>query len=215
MTEFRYMRGTVYILENLKAQRVKVGMTVNDVALRLKDVNDMWFRLKLTCQICGRRRLAKVNWRKPRVLPRLMPRHIVSGVRCPGGDALPLESDIELAKAHVENLRTRVARATGSERGSLVRQIDTLGERIRLRGQQGDPVGKWRINTVYYTDCAEQVELLAHKVLAEHLDRTAPFGEVFDCSISQAQAAIEKTLEELSLRGQATRKDYPHESHAA
>ena len=37
MTQFRYMRGAVYILENGAAQRIKVGMTINDVALRLKD----------------------------------------------------------------------------------------------------------------------------------------------------------------------------------
>lgn len=36
VTEFRYLPGAVYILENILAQRVKVGMTINDVALRLR-----------------------------------------------------------------------------------------------------------------------------------------------------------------------------------
>ena len=46
MIEFRYMRGAVYIFENADAQRIKVGMTTNDVALRLRDVNDMWLQLR-------------------------------------------------------------------------------------------------------------------------------------------------------------------------
>jgi hypothetical protein len=43
MVQFLYPRGAVYIFENSKAQRVKVGMTaigVNGVADRLRDVND-------------------------------------------------------------------------------------------------------------------------------------------------------------------------------
>ena len=87
MPEFRYLPGAVYILENLAAQRVKVGMTINDVALRLRDVNDMWLEHKLTCQICGSRRLAKIVG----LGPRLMPRHVVSGTVCPGTNELPLE----------------------------------------------------------------------------------------------------------------------------
>ena len=65
MTQFRYMRGAVYILENIEAQRVKVGMTINAVALRLRDANDMWLEHKVTRQICGGRRLAKLNWSAP------------------------------------------------------------------------------------------------------------------------------------------------------
>lgn len=58
MVEFRYLVGAVYILENAQAQRVKVGMTaigVNDVADRLRDVNDMWLGRKVGCQICAGR----------------------------------------------------------------------------------------------------------------------------------------------------------------
>jgi hypothetical protein len=58
MVNFLYPHGAVYIFENTEAKRVKVGMTaigVNDVADRLKDVNDMWLERKVTCQICGRR----------------------------------------------------------------------------------------------------------------------------------------------------------------
>jgi hypothetical protein len=210
MSQFRYMRGIVYILENFEAQRVKVGMTINDVALRLKDANDMWLERKVTCQICGGRRLVRWNGRTPR----LVPKHVVSGITCPGGNALPLEGDIALANAHLENLRTRVREAMGSEKGSMVRQINTLEERIRLRSQHNRGVGRWKIATVYHTECAEQVELLSHDLLAERLDRTAPFGEVFRCSISEARAAVERALDQLNLLSLARREDR-HESNAA
>lgn len=209
MTEFRYMHGVVYILENVEAQRVKVGMTTNDVALRLRDANDMWLEHKITCQICGGRRLAKWNGRGPRVVPK----HVVSGVNCPGGNALPLESDIALANAHLDNLRIRVAEITGSEKGSMMRKIKTLEERIRLRSQHNRGIGNWKIGTVYHTECAEKVELLSHNFLVEHLDRTAPFGEVFGCSISEARAAVERALDQLELLSLARREDL-HENNA-
>ena len=58
MVECRYLHQAVYIFENSKAQRVKVGMTgigVNNVVDRLRDVNDMWLERKVSCQICGKR----------------------------------------------------------------------------------------------------------------------------------------------------------------
>jgi len=197
------MRGAVYILENIEAQRVKVGMTINDVALRLRDANDMWQEHKVTCQICGGRRLAKLNV----FAPRLVPKHVVSGINCPGGNALPLEGDISLAQAHLENLRLRMGKASGSEKGALMRQINTLEERMRLRRQHSRGVGTWKIGTVYYTECAEQVELLSHEFIAEHLDRTAPFGEVFSCSMLKAREAVERALKQLGLLHLARRED--------
>lgn len=207
MTQFRYMRGAVYILENLEAQRIKVGMTINDVALRLRDANDMWLEHKVTCQICGARRLAKSNRYVSRTgfVPRLVPKHVVSGLDCPGGNALPLEEDITLARTHLEKLKLRVAEASGSEKGSLTRQINTLEERILLRRQHNRGCGSWSIGTVYQTECAEQVELLSHEFLVEHLDRTAPFGEVFSCSISEAREAVERAMNQLGLQPLATR----------
>jgi hypothetical protein len=206
MTQFRYMRGAVYILENIEAQRVKVGVTINDVALRLRDVNDMWLENKVTCQICGCRRLAKLDWSAPR----LVPKHAVSGHSCRGGNALPLERDIALAQSHLENLRLRVGEASGSEKGSIIRQINTLEERIRLRRQHWLAVGTWKIGTVYYAECAEQVELLSHEFIAKYLDRTAPFGEVFNCSMLTAREAVERALKQLGLLQLARREDSCH-----
>lgn len=208
MTQFRHMHGAVYILENLEAQRVKVGMTINDVALRLRDANDIWLEHKITCQICGTRRLAKLSG----FAPGLVPKHVVSGINCSGGNALPLEGDISLATAHLETLKMRVGNASGSEKGSLMRQINTLESRIRLRRQHNRAIGTWNLGTVYYTECAEQVELLSHDYLADHLDKVAPLGEVFSCSISQARDAVERALNKLGLLHLARREDQVHKS---
>lgn len=163
----------------------------------------MWLEHKVTCQICGGRRLAKLTG----FAPQLVPRHVVSGINCPGGNALPLEGDIALALAHVEYLRLRLDEASGSEKGSMMRQIRTIEERIRLRRQHSRAVGTWSIGTVYYTECAEQVELLSHEFLVEHLDRTAPFGEVFGCSMLKAREAVERALTQLGLLHLAKRED--------
>lgn len=203
MTEFRYMRGAVYILENLEAQRVKVGMTTNDVKLRLREANAMWLERKITCQICGARRLAKVNVSTPR----LVPIHSANGINCPGGNARPLEHDSSLAREHLDHLKRRVDQVSGSEKASMTRQIKTLDKRLTLRSQHARGIGRWTIGTVYNTDCAEQVELLSHEYLAEHLDRHAPFGEVFGCSISVAREAVEMALKNLGLLDSAGRED--------
>lgn len=206
MTQFRYMRGAVYILENLEAQRVKIGMTINDVELRLREVNDMWLEYKFTCQICGARRLPKWNG----LAPRLMPKHNVDGGTCSGGNVLPLEIDITLTKAHLEELKLRAAEASTIKKASIIRKINTLEERILLRHQQNRGRCPWKIGTVYQTECAEQVELLSHELLAEQLDRTAPFGEVFSCSISEAREAVEKAMNQLSLLPLSRREDFSY-----
>jgi hypothetical protein len=93
MVEFLYRHGVVYVFENSKAQRVKVGMTgigANTVEDRLRDVNDMWLERKVTCQICGGR-LVNIGG--------LVPQHVKSGIRCRGGRALPLEKDVALAES--------------------------------------------------------------------------------------------------------------------
>ena len=104
--KFLYPHGAVYIFENTKAQRVKVGMTAigaNDVANRLSDVNDMWLERKVTCQICGRR---CVN------IGGHVPHHVgnVPGNDCPGGNALPLEKDVAVAESLLESMKNRLLR---------------------------------------------------------------------------------------------------------
>jgi len=190
MVEFRYLYGAVYIFENPKAQRVKVGMTSNNVSGRLSDVNDMWLERKVTCQICGKR---SVN------IGGNVPRHVVSGIRCSGGNALPLEKDVALAESYLVNLKDRLSLLSGSKKGSVTKIIKTLEKRIAMYRHYERAVGVWQLSTVFYTECAEQVELLAHEILAERLDRLAPFGEVFCCSVSEATEAVETALSQLGL----------------
>lgn len=191
MLIFRHLCGAVYILENSKTQRVKVGMTINNVADRLRSVNDMWLERKVTCQICGGRRLVNKTG--------FVPQHVGSGRSCPGGNALPLERDVTLAEAHLENMKNRLSELSGSEKGSVTRMVKNLEKRIGLYRHQNRPVGEWQLKVAFYTERAEQVELLSHEVLAERLDKLAPFGEVFSCSVSEATEAVEAVLSQLGL----------------
>ncbi len=190
MVEFRYLRGAVYIFANSKAQRVKVGMTINNVADRLSVVNDMWLERKVTCQICGGR-LVNIGGH--------VPQHVVSGMGCPGGNVLPLEKEVALAESHLESMKNRLSELSGSEKGSVTRKIKTLDKRIGLYRHHDRTAGVWQFRTAFFTECAEQVELLSHEILGERLDKTAPFGEVFCCSVSDATEAVEKALSELGL----------------
>jgi len=104
-------------------------------------------------------------------------------------------------------LKVRANDVSGSEKASVMRRLNTLEERIRLRRQYSRAVGVWRIGTVFYTECAEQVELLSHGFLKERLDKLAPFGEVFCCSVSEAREAIEGALSQLGLYQSARRED--------
>jgi hypothetical protein len=202
MVEFLYPRGAVYILENPKAQRVKVGMTaigVNDVVDRLRDVNDMWLERKVTCQICGGR-LVNVRER--------VPQHVKSGIGCPGGDALPLEKDVALAESHLQHMKNRLSDLSGSEKGSAIRIVNTLEKRIQRYRHHSRPVGEWQFRVAFYTQGVAEVESLSHKFLAEHLDRLAPFGEVFCCSVAEATEAVESALSRLGLIDSALRKAF-------
>jgi len=187
----QHLLGAVYILENTKAQRVKVGTSINDPDARLTDVNDKWLGLKATCQICAARRIVMGD--------KKFPEH---GNFCEGGNALPLEKDATLAKSHLAHMK----RLRSSGNVSVTRQINNLEKKIRLYQHYQQPRAMWQLNTTFYTEHAEHVELLSHKVLADHLDKLAPIGEVFSCSVAEASEAIESVLSELGLL-EAARKE--------
>src|SRR5437867_11974928 len=117
MIEFRYLRGAVYIVENAKAQRVKVGMTINNVVDRLGHVNDMWLGRKVTCQVCGGR-LVNIGGH--------VPQHGGTGRVSPGGYALPLERDMALAESHLQDMTNLLSELFASVKGSFPRRISTL-----------------------------------------------------------------------------------------
>jgi len=202
MIKFLYPHGAVYIFENPEAQRVKVGMTAigaNNVADRLRDVNDMWLERKVTCQICGRR---CVN------IGGYVPPHVgnASGKQCPGGNALPLEKDVGVAELHLENMKQQVL--TRSDKSSVTRQIQTLERRIERHRRYGPPVGEWQFRVAFYTEGVAEVEALSHKILAEHLDRRAPFGEVFSCSVVVAMHAVEAAMSQLRVLHSVKKKTH-------
>jgi hypothetical protein len=193
MVKFLYPHGVVYVFENSEAQRVKVGMTgigVNTVEDRLRDVNDMWLERKVTCQICGGR-LVNIGG--------LVPQHVKSGIRCQGGRALPLEKDVTLAESYLANMKNRLSDLCDSEKGSTIRIVNTLEKRIERYRHHNRQVGKWQFRVAFYTEGVAEVESLSHKILAELLDKLAPFGEVFYCSVSEATKAVETALSQLGL----------------
>lgn len=193
MVESRNLHGAVYVFENSKAQCVKVGMTcigVNNVEDRLRDVNDMWLERKVTCQVCGGR-LVNIGG--------LVPQHVKSGKGCSGGGALPLEKDVALAESHLEINKNRLSELSGSEKGSATRIVNNLEKRIERYRHHNRPVGRWQFKVAFYTECVEQVESLSHRILAKRLDKEAPFGEVFCCSVSEATEAVETALSQLGL----------------
>jgi hypothetical protein len=143
----------------------------------------MWLERKVTCQICGKRTV-NVDGR--------VPHHVVSGIGCPGGNALPLEKNVAIAESHLEDMKRRFSELSSTERASVTRKIKTLEKRIEKYQHYNQPVGKWQFKVAFYTEDVADVELLSHKILADHLDRAAPFGEVFCCSVSDATEAVEK-----------------------
>lgn len=201
MTEFRDMYGVVYIFDNSKAQRVKVGMTCNSISnveTRLRDANAKWLERSVTCQVCGGRRLA--NWDGS------VPKHSINGKPCSGANTSPLEVDVTLAEARLEAYKNSLSGLSGSEKGSVSRLANNLEKRIEKYRHHKKPVGIWRMNTAFYTDCAEQVELRSHKLLEDYLDNQAPFGEVFCCSVPVAIEAVETALSQMGLLDSAKKE---------
>lgn len=196
---------SVYIFENIEAQRVKVGMTVNQPADRLRSINDMWDQYKATCQVCGGRRLITLR-------NGLMPTHSTSGphhtsgLNCAGSLKPPLERDVSIAKSYLGDLKQRHCKSTGTEKGSLTRMIRNLEKRIELFRYLELPVGIWRVGVVFYTGNAGAVESLAHQILVDRLDKQAPFGEVFCCSVHEAEKAVEQALSRLDLLDSASKE---------
>ena len=194
MIESLHRFGMVYILENVEAKRVKVGFTTRSVENRRIDVNQMHLGTRATCQVCGTRLHVK------RILQqRLIPKHVLSGWPCRGSNSLPLEKDTSLAKEYLEELKASHEKLIGNEKGSNTRRINTLEERIKKFENFKKPLGVWKINTIYSTNNAEDVEKKSHKLLSTFIDADSQFGEVFCCSIEEARMAVETVIAELGL----------------
>lgn len=103
-------------------------------------------------------------------------------------------------------LRGRHGELSGSVKGSVTRIIRTLEKRIELYRHCERRVGVWQFRVGFYTECAEQVELLSHEILAERLDKVAPFGEIFCCSVTEATEAVDSALSRLGLIDSVVKK---------
>lgn len=189
-----HLRGTVYILENSEAKRVKIGVTINNPSERLKDVNRMWLGTKGRCQVCGNRRLLEFNG--------LMPKHVLSGKHCSGSHALPLERDKSLAIEEAKRLKGELEGIQGKSKGSAVKRIRSLEKLIDEPQDVQRFTGSWSLRTSFKSEIAYQVEELVHETLHVYLDRSAPFGEVFSCSVEEAVVAIENAHSKLGLTSQ-------------
>ena len=197
MNRFESFPGIVYILENTTVDQVKVGMTTNRIIDRLTAINDLWSGRTITCQICGGR-LVNIKGRTPL--------HVVSGIPCPGGNALPLERDTTIARSHLLKLKSKLPDLSGTEKGSAVRRINTLEKRIGLYQDYLRTNGFWQVHATFHTQQPVEVEALSHRILSKHLDKRAPFGEVFSCSVAIAVDAVQEALSMLGLLGSARKK---------
>jgi len=55
-----------------------------------------------------------------------VPHHVVSGHRCPGGNAFPLEKNVAIAEVHLESMKNGLSEISGTEKGSVTRKIKLL-----------------------------------------------------------------------------------------
>jgi hypothetical protein len=176
----------VYILENKTAQCIKIGATLNYPDDRLIDISRMWRAVKGRHQVC-------LYWRM--LNKGLMPKHILSGRHCFGSGQLPLERSTNLAEEQLTDLREQLPSLRGAELNFATKRIKNLS-RI-LQNYKNNPVryGKWVLKASFKTESAYSIESVVHKTLATHLDKNAPFGEVFLCSVEDAISAVENAIQ--------------------
>jgi len=190
MVVYRDGFATVYILENAEAGLVKVGITVNDAADRLRALTDLWLGRYGTCQVCGVRLLLQRS---------CLPEHRKTGSRCAGSRELPLEQDSSVAEWYLRVLHERLSTLSGVERGSVTRMIKRLEKVVALPRHSESTIGSWILRYEVFTARPSEVESQSHSSLARRLEESAPHGEVFRCDFEEALAAVERALDELGV----------------
>jgi hypothetical protein len=197
MVVYRSGYATVYILENLEAGLVKVGITINSPADRLKSLADLWSGRYGTCQVCGGRRLIRRG---------RLPEHRKLGARCAGSGEPSLERESSVAEWYLRVLQERLGRVSGVEIMSVKRMITRLEKVIAQPRHAEGTIGSWRLRYEVFTEQPEQAEYLAHSFLARFVEVPAPHGEVFRCGFEEARAAVERALEQLGVAHTAEAK---------
>lgn len=175
----------VYILENKDAKRIKIGATVNHPDDRLIDISRMWQGVKGRCQIC-------LCWRI--LEDGLLPKHVLSMNHCRGSGEPPFEYSTKLAEEYLIDLQEQLPWLRGTALNFATKRIKNLRKILENYKENPMRIGVWELKTYFKIDSAYLVEAHAHKVLAAHLDKNAPFGEVFTCSAKEATAVIEECI---------------------
>jgi hypothetical protein len=97
---------------------------------------------------------------------------------------------------------------TGGAVMQRIREINRTNPDIEyFNGDKNLPLSFWQYRYSFKTSDFVEVEKLAHKYLNEYLDKEAPIGEVFNCSVDKAINAVEDALKDLDLLEQAERFD--------
>ena len=97
---------------------------------------------------------------------------------------------------------------TGGSVWDRVREINRTNPDIEyFNGDKNLPLAFWQYRCSFKTSEQYEVEQLAHKYLDKYLDKEAPIGEVFNCSVDKAINAVEDALKDLNLFEQAERFD--------
>ena len=97
---------------------------------------------------------------------------------------------------------------TGGKVMHRIREINRTNPDIEyFNGDKNLPLSFWQYRYSFKTSDFVEVEKLAHKYLNEYLDKEAPVGEVFNCSVDKAINAVEDALKDLDLLEQAERFD--------
>lgn len=108
---------------------------------------------------------------------------------------------------NVKTNRVKVG-MTGGAVMQRIREINRTNPDIEyFNGDKNLPLSFWQYRCSFKTSDFVDVEQLAHKYLNEYLDKEAPIGEVFNCSVDKAINAVEDALKDLDLLEQAERFD--------
>ena len=74
-----------------------------------------------------------------------------------------------------------------------------------FNGDKNLPLSVWIYKQAYETKNYQEVEKLSHKYLKDYIDKDAPIGEVFKCSVDIAIKAVEDVLKDLHLSNYAVK----------
>jgi len=114
---------------------------MNNPALKVEDMNNLWSGRKGICQVCGSRRMVGPD--------NLLPKHRSGIDNCFGVGFLPVALDTQIAEAHLRDLEQEIKLGTGVEKASAVRKAKKLRERIGLYKNRDRLVGTWKLVDSY------------------------------------------------------------------